>query len=229
MRTTASPRRSQAQLGGKIAVATVGFDAKLLEGNTQSIMVKNNRYYVEEKPVERPKSRASRERSRSTDSRRKVPTPSAGLKGNNSVRGGSYTAANQAKKRVESPFRKKTNTQKYETSVSKISYSEPVASPLQSLVGSPYSYGPFVNGPSPRYELNYGTFSQNFLFLNQILVSKGLTSPTTQTLEKKYLDLLSQVNRVTNQIENINVENYTLQSDINSIQRKQMNKSLLYS
>ena len=162
MRTTASPRRSQTQLGSKVAVATVGFDAKLLEGNTQSIMVRNNRYYVEERTVERPKSRASRERSRSTDSRRKVPTSSAGVKGNSSVRGGSYTAANQAKKRVESPFRKKNNTQKHETSVSKISYSEPIASPLQSLIGSPYSYGPFVNGPSPRYELNYGIFREKF-------------------------------------------------------------------
>jgi len=58
---------------------------------------------------------------------------------------------------------------------------------------------------------------------------KGATSPTSQVLEKKYLNLLNQVSRVTKQLEHFNVENASLQEDISVMQRKQLNTNLLYS
>jgi len=60
-------------------------------------------------------------------------------------------------------------------------------------------------------------------------VTKGLISPTTHALEKKYLDLLSQVSRVTKQLEHVSVENSHLQEDITTIQKRQINNHPLYS
>jgi hypothetical protein len=58
------------------------------------------------------------------------------------------------------------------------------------------------------------------------LIANGLTSPTSQNLEKKYMDLLGQVNRVTKQISKIKNENANLKNDIESLQKNQMMNSL---
>ena len=103
-------------------------------------------------------NRASRERSRSIESRKSKRgfSPAKEYKPAD-MRGGSYVAASQAKKRKESPYKSKPIPKHFETSASKSNYSDIRASPLHSGLNSPQSMGMFNTGPSPRYELNYGT------------------------------------------------------------------------
>lgn len=79
---------------------------------------------------------------------------------------GSYVAAaNQAKKRKESPFKPKGLQKNFETSVSKASYSDARGSPFTSIVVSPQSQG-FFTSQSPRQELNYGNLFKNIFYNN---------------------------------------------------------------
>lgn len=158
MRPTFSPNRSQSRMSGHVPATVVGMDSKVVDENIQqSIVVRNNRYYIEErpaeKPVERANSRMARERSRSKDSRKREPTPTKEYK-MTKMSAGSYVA--QAKKKGESPFKAKQNTRNFETSMSKSSYSEAMGSPFRSLIVSPKTVGPLATRQSPRYDLNYG-------------------------------------------------------------------------
>jgi len=147
-----------------------GYEVKPAEEFVQNIVVRNNRYYIEERPLEKPQAArasrgasrgASRERSRSIESRKSKRgfSPAKEYKPSD-MRGGSYVAASQAKKRKESPYKSKPVPKYFDTSASKCNYSDIRASPMHSGLNSPQSMGMgmFNTGPSPRYELNYGKF-----------------------------------------------------------------------
>ncbi len=152
---------------------TSGYEVQPPVEFVQNIVVRNNRYFIEERPLEKPQAAArvsrgasrgaSRERSRSIESRKSKRgfSPAKEYKPSD-MRGGSYVAASQAKKRKESPYKSKPVPNKhFDTSASKSNYSDVIrASPLHSGLNSPQNMGMamgmFNTGPSPRYELNYG-------------------------------------------------------------------------
>jgi len=156
MRPTASPHRSP-RTSAKLSVRNPPYETKPPEEFVQSIVVRKNRYFIEERPAEKPQQKASKERSRSIDNRKtkRVATPTKEYKLSD-MRGGSYVAAaNQAKQRKESPFKTKQITRNYETSASKSVYSDIKGSPWRSVLHSPQSEV-FLTGPSPRYDINNG-------------------------------------------------------------------------
>jgi len=160
MRPTASPHRSP-RTSAKLSVRNPPtYETKPPEEFVQSIVVRKNRYFIEERPAERPPQKSSKERSRSIDNRKskRVPTPTKEYKLTD-MKGGSYlAAANQAKQRKESPFKTKQQiTRNYDTSASKSIYSDIKGSPWKSVLNSPQSEV-FHTGPSPRYDMNNGNF-----------------------------------------------------------------------
>lgn len=158
IRSQLSPSRSQPNLIGKIAITSSNFDTNSLQDSAQTLTVRNNRYYLEEKPQEKPQSGASRGRTNSRDSRNRAMTPTK-TEPNKSMRENSYSKQAQlAKTRKESPFRSKQPSKNFENSFSKNSYSDFMASPFQSLMTSPQAFGHFTSVNSQKSELNYGKY-----------------------------------------------------------------------
>ena len=116
--------------------------------------------------MERRNSRTSyRERSASKDAKKRQGTPSKEYTLTKYNKEGSYAAAaNQAKKRGESPFKIKQSVNNYDASASKVSHSEAMASPFHSVMASPQGYGLFGFSPSPRNQMNFGK-TNNFGWL----------------------------------------------------------------
>lgn len=163
LRSRLSPSPSQPQLQGKIAITSSNFDTDSLQDATQMLTVRNNRYYLEEKPQEKMQTGASRGRSNSRDSKNRTMTPTKAYETNKSIRENSYTKAAQlAKTRKESPFRSKQPSKYFENSMSKNSYSDLMASPFQSFMASPQNFGQFTSVHSQKSELNYGKYLVSF-------------------------------------------------------------------